>query len=81
MCSLSKEQSMLSRETIQNTFFPELCPFLSLTFYPYQAPHSRELAPAFGALVNPLLYIANFQRPCERSCSPCRRKYCWKLRK
>ena len=29
MCSLSKEQSIRSRETIQNTFFPlELCPLL-----------------------------------------------------
>ena len=35
MCSLSKEQSILSRETIQNAFISELCPPLStLTFCP-----------------------------------------------
>ena len=33
MCSLSKEQSILSRETIQNTFFSsELCPSFDLDF-------------------------------------------------
>ena len=33
MCSLPKEQSTLSRETIQNAFFPELCPFFDLDFF------------------------------------------------
>ena len=32
MCSLSKEQSILSRETVQNVFFFHI-PFLTLTFY------------------------------------------------
>ena len=32
MCSLSKEQSMLLRETIQNAFFSELCPFFNSKF-------------------------------------------------
>ena len=33
MCSLSIEQSILSRETIQNALLSELCPFFD-TFYP-----------------------------------------------
>ena len=32
MCSLSKEQSILSRETIQNAFLTELRPFFELEF-------------------------------------------------
>ena len=52
MSSLSKEQSKLSRETIQNAFLSELCPFFRLgTFILYQAGNSRALAPACGALV------------------------------
>ena len=34
MCSLSKEQFILSRETIKSAFFSELCPFFNLDFYP-----------------------------------------------
>ena len=32
MYLLSKEQSVLSKETIQNAFFSELCPFYDLDF-------------------------------------------------
>ena len=32
MCSLSKKQTILSRETIQNTLFPRLCRFFDLDF-------------------------------------------------
>ena len=32
MCSLSKERSLLSRETNQNVFFSELCPFFDIDF-------------------------------------------------
>ena len=50
MCTLSKDQSILSRETIQ-FFFKELCPFFKLRlFILYQASRSRALAPACGAL-------------------------------
>ena len=34
MCSLSKEQSILSRETIQNAFFQNCTHFSTWTFYP-----------------------------------------------
>ena len=34
MCSLSKEQSILSRETIQNAFFHNFAPFSTWAFYP-----------------------------------------------
>ena len=52
MCSLSKEQSILSRETTKNGFL-ELSPFFDLDFcILYQAPHSRALASECGALVN-----------------------------
>ena len=52
MCSLSKEQSILSRETIQNEFLSELFPFFDCRlFILYQTPHSQAMAPACGALV------------------------------
>ena len=53
MCWLSKEQSILYRETIQNAFFYlELCPFLDLDFFStIKHPHSRVLPAACGALV------------------------------
>ena len=53
MCSLSKEQSLLSRDINQSAFFSELCPLFDLDFFfiLYQAPHSRPLAPACSALV------------------------------
>ena len=35
MCALSKEQSILSRETIQNIFFLEFCPFFTLDIFGY----------------------------------------------
>ena len=59
MCSLSREQSILSRETIQNTFFHvRIMPIFRLRLcFPYQAPHSRALAPACCALVFFFYYI------------------------
>ena len=53
MSSLSKEHSMLSRETIQNAFsFPDLCPFLDLNFLSsINYPTAKHLAPACSALV------------------------------
>ena len=52
MCLLSKEQSILSRETIQNAFFSRIMPLFRLRlFIFYQVPHSRALAPVCGALV------------------------------
>ena len=51
MCSLSKEQSMLSRETIQNAFFRIVPLFRLKHFILYQAPHSQVLPPTCGALV------------------------------
>ena len=33
MCSLSKEKSIRSRETIQNAFFSELCPFFDVDIF------------------------------------------------
>ena len=53
MCSLSKEQSTLLREIIQNAFFfSELCPFFNFRlFILYQAPNSQAFAPTSGALV------------------------------
>ena len=53
MCSLSKEQSILSRETIQNAFFsPEAYPLFRLKlFILYQALQRLALSPAYGALV------------------------------
>ena len=55
MCSLSKEQSILSKETIQNAFFFFFFRIMSL--FPlifYQAPHSQALAPACSALISSL---------------------------
>ena len=49
-------RSVLSRETIQHTF-SELCPLYRLLSL-YQAPDSRALAPACGALI---LYLAAFE--------------------
>ena len=51
MCSLSKQQSILSRETIQMHFFQSLHLFRLTFFILYQAPNSRALAPACGTLV------------------------------
>ena len=60
MCSLSKEQSILSKEIIQNVFFRIIPPFW--VYILYQAPQSQVLAPAFGALVNPWLHRYSFWR-------------------
>ena len=55
MCLLSNEQSILSRETIQNAFFFFIFilnpVFLLRLFILYQALHSPALAPGCGALV------------------------------
>ena len=60
MCSLSKKQSILPRETIQNVFFFffRIMPLSQLkSFYPLlQAPHSRALAPTCSALV----FLSNY---------------------
>ena len=58
MCPLSKEQSILSRETIQNVFF-RIMPLFQLfilyqapqTILPISSPISRALAPTCGTLV------------------------------
>ena len=47
MLSLSKEQSILSRETIQNALFSELCPFLTYSFYPLSCTPQR----SFGTCI------------------------------
>ena len=53
MCSLSKEQSILSRVTIQNAFFfLESCPFFDLDFFPLSSTLSRAPALACVGLVN-----------------------------
>ena len=50
LCSLSKEQSILSREIIQNAFFSIIMPLFRLRhFIHYQAPYSRALAPAYAS--------------------------------
>ena len=52
MCSLSKEQSILSRETFQVYFVLRNMPLFRLRpSFLCQAPHSRAFAPACGALV------------------------------
>ena len=52
MCLLSKEQSILSRETIQNGFFSELCPFFDFRlFILCKVLHHQALAPACDGLV------------------------------
>ena len=52
MCSLSKEQSILSMH-----FFNRMMPLFQLRlFIPYQAPHSRVLAPKCSAFAH--LYAA-----------------------
>ena len=60
MCSRSKVKSMISRETIQFFFFfQNYAPFLTYDFLiPYEASHSRVLAPVSGALV---LYLVAFE--------------------
>ena len=59
-CTLSKEQSIVSKETIQNAIlFSELCPFKRLRlFILYQSLHSRASAPTCGALV---LYLEAYE--------------------
>ena len=59
MCSLSKEQSILSKETIQNAFFRIMSLFRH--FILYQAPYSRALAPACGAVFtyDPAQHLVN----------------------
>ena len=53
------QRAIASRETIQNSFFSELCPFFDLKcFILYQASHSEALTQAGGALV---LYLAAFE--------------------
>ena len=57
MGSLSKEQSILSRETTQNAFFPQIMPLFQLgLFILYQAPHSQALAPACR-------FLSSYQAP------------------
>ena len=58
MCSLSKKQSILSRETIQNGFLKNYAPFLTYTFILYPVSHSQALVSACCALV---LYLEAFQ--------------------
>ena len=53
MCSLSKEQSIVSMETIQNAFF-----FLLEFFILYQASHSAAFAPPCGAFVKTAVSIS-----------------------
>ena len=59
MCSLSKEQSMLSRENSSECIFFfffnfRIMPlFQPRIFIPYQSPHSRALTPTCGAFVLP----------------------------
>ena len=56
MCILTKEQSILSKGTILNAFFPGIMPLFQLGLSILcQAPHSRALALACGALVFRLL--------------------------
>ena len=51
MCSLSKEQSILSKVVNSKCTFFGVMPLCRLRlFILYQAPHSRVLAPACGAL-------------------------------
>ena len=50
MCSLSKEQFILSRETIQHAFFRIIPLFWLRLFIRYQTPHSRPVAPTCGFL-------------------------------
>ena len=69
MCSLSKEQSKLSRETIQKVcfFFSRMMPLFQFRLLPSikhptakllnQALHSQALATACGALVLCIQYI------------------------
>ena len=64
MCSLSKEQSILSRETIQNRFL-NCASFRLRLFILYQACHSQALTPACGALV---LSDNAFKLDCLRLC-------------
>ena len=55
MCSLCKEQSILSRKTIQNAFFFFflIMPLVWLRLLIlYQAPHSGALGPTYSALVD-----------------------------
>ena len=61
MCSLSKEQSILSMDTIQNAFFffPRIMPLFRLRlFIFYRVTHSRALPPACVAVV---LYLDAFE--------------------
>ena len=51
MCSLSKEQSILSREIVTNAFYSEYGLFRLGLFILYQAPRNRAFAPAYGLLV------------------------------
>ena len=44
MCSQSKEQSIIARETVQKAFFAELCRFFDLDFFPL----SRTPQPSVG---------------------------------
>ena len=66
MCSLSKEQSILSRETNQNVsfFFFRIMPFFRLRlFILYQAPLSQALAPTCGAHVSFAYNLYKFLSP------------------
>ena len=69
MCSLSKEQSILSRETIQKAFFSEFCPFFDLnslsSFKPSFGTHIR--CSVFFFFFNPLLKKPLFLRVCTFS--------------
>ena len=58
MCSVSKEQSILARETIQNAFFCllELCPFSTWTFYPLSNTQQANV----GTCIRTLLHYGSF---------------------
>ena len=58
MCFVSKEQSILSRERIQNAFFLELCPFLdSNFFFSIKHPTAERWHPHAVLFLHPLLVL------------------------
>ena len=63
MCPLSKEQSILSRGTIQNAYFSELCPFFDLEYAHFISVDGFLFLMIGTALYNQLVDL--------RDCIPC----------
>ena len=63
MCSLSKDQSLLSRETIQTAFFSDLCPFFDFNFlFSIKHPTAKHFHP-HAMLVS---FLAHLSTTCSR---------------